>query len=71
MEVVHELHQAQFHAFLALCREGPATHHALHLAKVMFGNDLDPQLKDTSNNRESIMVVMQWESCEEKGRDQY
>ena len=34
MEVVHELHQAQFHAFLVLCQEQPATHHAMHLAKV-------------------------------------
>ncbi|CAM9284472.1 unnamed protein product [Ectocarpus sp. 6 AP-2014] len=34
LDVVHELHQAQFHAFLELCRTEPATHHALHLAKV-------------------------------------
>lgn len=34
MEVVHELHHAQFHAFLVLCRKEPATHHAFHLAKV-------------------------------------
>lgn len=34
MEVVHELHQAQFHAFLVLCRNEPATHHALHLSEV-------------------------------------
>lgn len=34
LEVVHELHQAQFHAFLELCRKEPAIHHALHLAKV-------------------------------------
>lgn len=35
LDVVHELHQAQFHAFLELCRTEPATHHALHLAKVL------------------------------------
>lgn len=34
LEVVHELHQAQFHAFLELYRKEPAVHHALHLAKV-------------------------------------
>ncbi|CAM9392164.1 unnamed protein product, partial [Laminaria digitata] len=41
MEVVHEVHQAQFHAFLALCREEPATHHALHLAKVRTSTEND------------------------------
>lgn len=37
LEVVNEVHQAQFHAFLELCRKEPATHHALHLSKVFFG----------------------------------
>lgn len=35
LEVVNELHQAQFYGFLELCRKEPATHHALHLAKVI------------------------------------
>lgn len=34
LEVVNELHQAQFYGFLELCRKKPATHHAIHLAKV-------------------------------------
>ncbi|CAM9605659.1 unnamed protein product, partial [Hapterophycus canaliculatus] len=34
MDVVNELHQAQFYAFLELCRTEPALHHALHLSKV-------------------------------------
>lgn len=34
--VVNELYQAQFCGFLELCRKEPATHHALHLAKVIL-----------------------------------
>ncbi|CAM9108014.1 unnamed protein product, partial [Discosporangium mesarthrocarpum] len=34
MEVVHELHQAQFHDFHIHCLKEPATHHAVHLSKV-------------------------------------
>lgn len=42
LEVVDELHQAQFYGFLELCRKEPATHHALHLAKVILRKLLDP-----------------------------
>lgn len=34
--IINELHQAQFYAFWELCRREPATHHALHLAKVII-----------------------------------
>lgn len=34
LQVVNELHEAQFHAFLTLCRSKPGTHHAEHLSTV-------------------------------------
>ncbi|CAM9513205.1 unnamed protein product, partial [Scytosiphon promiscuus] len=42
LEIVNELHQAQFHAFSELCRTEPATHHALHLSKVRSRTETDP-----------------------------
>ncbi|CAM9731746.1 unnamed protein product, partial [Pylaiella littoralis] len=44
LEVVHELHQAQFHAFLELYRKEPAVHHALHLAKVRARMDSESRV---------------------------
>eukprot|EP00903_Cladosiphon_okamuranus_P006214 g6108.t1 len=41
LDVVNELHQAQFYGFLELCRREPATHHALHLAKIRERMDTD------------------------------
>lgn len=43
LEVVNELHQAQFYGFLELCRKEPATHHALHLAKVIASSWIQHQ----------------------------
>eukprot|EP00752_Nemacystus_decipiens_P012906 g11424.t1 len=41
LDVVNELHQAQFYGFMELCRKEPAKHHALHLAKIRAGIDKD------------------------------
>ncbi|CAM9272721.1 unnamed protein product, partial [Sphacelaria rigidula] len=34
LQVVNELHQAQFHEFLTLCKSKPGAHHAVHLSTV-------------------------------------